>query len=72
MLRFDNFVVTPKPGIPTAIVAPEASSAEGDNASAPVRYYNLMGQPISSGTQPRGIYIRTQGGKSRVVVGPNR
>ena len=72
VLRFDNFVVTPKPGIPTAIVAPEASSAEGDNASAPVRYYNLMGQPISSGTQPRGIYIRTQGGKSRVVVGPNR
>ena len=72
VLRFDNFVVTPKPGIPTAIVAPEASSAEGDNASAPVRYYNLMGQPISSGTQPRGIYIRTQGGKSRVVAGPNR
>ena len=72
VLRFDNFVVTPKPSIPTAIVAPEASSAEGDNASAPVRYYNLMGQPISSGTQPRGIYIRTQGGKSRVVAGPNR
>ncbi len=72
VLRFDNFVVTPKPGIPTAIVAPEASSAEGDNASAPVRYYNLMGQPISSGTQPHGIYIRTQGGKSRVVAGPNR
>ena len=72
VLRFDNFVVTPKPGIPTDIVAPEASSAEGDNASAPVRYYNLMGQPISSGTQPHGIYIRTQGGKSRVVAGPNR
>ena len=72
VLRFDNFVVTPKPSIPTAIVAPEASSAEGDNASAPVRYYNLMGQPISSGTQPQGIYIRTQGGKSRVVAGPNR
>ena len=72
VLRFDNFVVTPKPGIPTAIIAPEATSAEDDNASAPVRYYNLMGQPISSGTQPRGIYIRTQGGKSRVVAGPNR
>ena len=72
VLRFDNFVVTPKPGIPTAIIAPEASSAEGENASAPVRYYNLMGQPISSGTQPQGIYIRTQGGKSRVVAGPDR
>ena len=66
VLRFDNFVVTPKPGIPTAIVAPEASSAEGDNASAPVHYYNLMGQPISSGTQPRGIYIR--GERKQILV----
>ena len=66
VLRFDNFVVTPKPGIPTAIVAPEASLAEGDNASAPVRYYNLMGQPISSGTQPHGIYIR--GERKQILV----
>ena len=72
VLRFDNFLVTPKPSTPTPIALPEADDPEGDNTPAPVCYYNLMGQPVGSGTQPCGIYIRTQGSKNRIIVGSPR
>ena len=73
VLRFDNFVVTPAPSNPTAIHTPEASASMKDNASGPVRYYNMLGQPISSPSSlPQGMYIRSQGGQSRVIAGSIR
>ena len=71
VLRFDNFVVTPKACDPTGIEVPRAVSSDVGNASAPVRYYNLMGQPIGAGKAAlQGLYIRVQGTESKVVAGP--
>ena len=67
VLRFDNFVVTPKGSDPTTITLPRRGGGE----DAPVRYYNLAGQPISfDALQHQGIYIRSQGSSSQVVVSP--
>ena len=66
VLRFDNFVVTPKPSTPTAI---ETVPSAQNNASVPVRCYNLLGQPIDAATvQKQGLYIHVQDGKGRVIV----
>lgn len=67
VLRFDNFVVTPAPSNPTAIEAIETSKMTNDKA--PVRYYNMLGQPINAANAlPHGMYIRSQGGQSRIIA----
>ena len=67
VLRFDNFVVMPTPSNPTAIEAIETSKLTNDKA--PVRYYNMLGQPINTANAlPHGMYIRSQGGQSRIIA----
>ena len=67
VLRFDNFVVTPAPSNPTAIEAIETSKLTNDKA--PVRYYNMLGQPINAANAlSHGMYIRSQGGQSRIIA----
>ena len=73
VLRFDNFIVTPANSNPTAVQAPEANCSMTDDASGPVRYYNMKGQPISSACLSSScMYIRSQGGQSRIMVSPIR
>ena len=69
VVRFDNFVVTPKPSNPTGIDETEVLSPDSPSSPGSIRYYNLKGQSITAGSQQHGIYIRTQGSSSRVVVG---
>lgn len=67
VIRFDNFVVTPKEpddtGVPpvTLSPAPQPTSSE---------VYDLQGQKVSSSTAPlpHGVYVVVEGARSRKVI----
>lgn len=46
----------------------ESISEDGDNADAPVVYYNLQGIQMSADNLTPGVYVRVQGDKATKVI----